>query len=82
MRKLKIKIFSSFEEADKAYLEETLAMTPEQRIAATNEIRRRLFAIKGIKVYRASKCGAQGARGMANIRSWKRNKDGKEEPYE
>jgi hypothetical protein len=74
MRKLKIKIFSSFEEADKAYLEETLAMTPEQRIAATNEIRRRLFAIKGIK--------ADNKVDRTKIRCWKRNKDGKEEPYE
>ncbi|OGS27300.1 MAG: hypothetical protein A2297_00445 [Elusimicrobia bacterium RIFOXYB2_FULL_48_7] len=49
VRKVTVKYFSSFEEADKASLEESLAMTPGQRINALNMIRRRIFALKGIK---------------------------------
>jgi hypothetical protein len=49
MKKISLKIFHSYEEANEDSLNESLAMKPEQRIAAVNEIRRSVFGFKGIK---------------------------------
>jgi hypothetical protein len=49
MKKMQISYYNSFEEADKASLEACLAMRPEERVEAVNIIRRRVFALKGIK---------------------------------
>lgn len=49
MRKVQIKYFNSYEEADKDMLNEYFDMHPEDKVACVNEIRRRIFALKGIK---------------------------------
>jgi len=38
-----VRVFRSFEEAEAAEIEEDLAMTPEQRVAAVLELRNRMF---------------------------------------
>lgn len=48
MRKVRIKIYHSWEEADRDDLRESLQMKPEDRVAAVNEIRRKVFRLKGI----------------------------------
>lgn len=45
----KIKFYNSYEEADNDTLKDVFAMIPEDRVAAVNVIRRRIYAIKGIK---------------------------------
>jgi len=48
MRKLQIKVYRSYEKADKDMLRDSLLMTPEERVAAVNVIRRKVFGLKGI----------------------------------
>ncbi|OGS18229.1 MAG: hypothetical protein A2219_05735 [Elusimicrobia bacterium RIFOXYA2_FULL_50_26] len=49
MKKIPIKFYSSYEDADEDSLKDALAMKPKDRVAAVNVIRRRVFALKGIK---------------------------------
>ena len=49
MRKITIRYFNSYEEANEQQLEDTLAMKPEDRVAAVDEIRRNIYLVKGIK---------------------------------
>jgi len=49
MRKLPIQVFNSFEESENKRLDDVLSMKPEDRVAAVDEIRKRLQLIKGIK---------------------------------
>jgi len=49
MNKICIKVYHSYEEANEAALNDSLLMTPVQRVAAVNIIRRRIFALKGIQ---------------------------------
>lgn len=48
-RKLPIKIFHSFEEADAQSLNDFLAMKPEERVLMVNVIRRRIYKLKNIE---------------------------------
>lgn len=49
MRKPPIQIFHSHREANEQQLRETLAMRPRDRVAAVDEIRKRLYLTKDIK---------------------------------
>ena len=49
MKKIKLKFYRSYEEADKDILMDSLAMSPEERLAAVNIIRSRLYKLKGYK---------------------------------
>ena len=46
VRKIPMKIFHSFEEADKDYEKYTLSLTPLERVSATEHLRRQYFLIK------------------------------------
>jgi len=48
-RKVRIKYFSSYKEADNDMLREYFAMPPSEKVAIVNAIRRKIFALKGIK---------------------------------
>ncbi|OGS32462.1 MAG: hypothetical protein A2474_07805 [Elusimicrobia bacterium RIFOXYC2_FULL_34_12] len=48
MKNIHIKLYHSYQEADKDSINETLKMKPEERIAAVNIIRRKIFNLKGI----------------------------------
>jgi len=48
MRKVHIKYFHSYEEADNDMLNEYLSMPPKSKVAAVNEIRRKIFSLKGV----------------------------------
>lgn len=49
MRKVTIKMFNSYEEADEDMVNEYLSMPPSDKISIVNEIRRKIFGLKGIK---------------------------------
>ena len=49
MRKITIKYFNSYEEANEQQLNDTLAMKPEDRVLAVDEIRKNIYLVKGIK---------------------------------
>ena len=49
MRNIQIKVYHSYEEADKDMFRDSLSMTPEERVAAVNVIRRKVFGLKGIE---------------------------------
>lgn len=46
MRKIPMKIFHSFEEADKDYEKYTLSLSPQERVSITEHLRRQYFLIK------------------------------------
>ena len=48
MRKIPIKFFNSFEEAQDDYYEEVFSMSPDDRVAAVEVLRRRYFSIKNL----------------------------------
>jgi hypothetical protein len=47
-KKPPIQIFHSYEEANEQQFKEALAMKPGDRVAAVDEIRKRLYLVKGI----------------------------------
>ncbi|MCB4791633.1 MAG: hypothetical protein LHV68_07070 [Elusimicrobia bacterium] len=49
MNKMQIKFYHSYKEADADMLKDSLLMKPEERVAAMNAIRKRVYALKGIK---------------------------------
>jgi len=49
MKKTPLQIFHSYEEANEQQFKEALAMNPNDRLMAVDEIRKRLYMIKGIK---------------------------------
>ena len=46
MKKIPVKIFHSFEAADKDYEKDTLALSPQERVSITEHLRRQYFLIK------------------------------------
>jgi hypothetical protein len=49
LRRFKLQVFHSFEESENKRFDDILNMKPCDRVAAVDEIRKRLFLIKGIK---------------------------------
>ena len=49
MKSIPLKAYHSYEEADQAAQNDCLALKPVKRLGAVNTLRRRLFAMKGIK---------------------------------
>jgi hypothetical protein len=48
MRKIRIKTFRSYEEADKDYEDDILSLSPEERVSIMEHLRRQYFLIKNI----------------------------------
>lgn len=46
MKKIKIKVFHSYEDAQKDYDEEIYSLKPEERVSITEHLRRQSFLIK------------------------------------